>query len=336
MQRTTKCVICGKPFIQYTSRHLTCSDRCRNEYNKQRRRKYYWNGEPPDLKTMRECPVCGTLFSPKRSGKTYCSKTCQDKSRRIGPKEYSCVICGKTFSSVRPKAVCSDKCRREREKENAKKRIAKTKYCDTAIFTCVICGRCFIDARTSTRKTCSHKCAKEYAGQVRREHRDKRLTDENIVDRNISLKKLFDRDGGICWICGQPCVWEDRKKRKKRIIPGPLYPTIDHVIPLARGGLHAWDNVRLAHWECNIKKSDAIVEEDEALPPKYSISSRAKNQKKKTAQVSKDGKLIRIYESTREAAAATGIKQKGIQKCARHEAPTYGGYRWVYLDDTLS
>jgi 5-methylcytosine-specific restriction endonuclease McrA len=34
--------------------------------------------------------------------------------------------------------------------------------------------------------------------------------------------------------------------------------TIDHVIPISKGGLDVLDNLRLAHWICNIKKGNKV------------------------------------------------------------------------------
>ena len=45
-------------------------------------------------------------------------------------------------------------------------------------------------------------------------------------------------------------------------IAGKNYPSIDHVNALANGGTHTWDNVRLAHCECNRRKSDNLFFED--------------------------------------------------------------------------
>jgi len=44
-------------------------------------------------------------------------------------------------------------------------------------------------------------------------------------------------------------------------IAGNMYPSIDHVVPLSRGGLHEWGNVKLAHRICNsIKKDNDVLE----------------------------------------------------------------------------
>ena len=50
---------------------------------------------------------------------------------------------------------------------------------------------------------------------------------------------LLDKDGQNCGMCGKWMEFEDI--------------TIDHVIPVALGGLHRIENFRLAHKLCNIK-----------------------------------------------------------------------------------
>lgn len=34
---------------------------------------------------------------------------------------------------------------------------------------------------------------------------------------------------------------------------------MDHIIPLARGGLHTEDNLQLAHYLCNVLKRDHVA-----------------------------------------------------------------------------
>jgi 5-methylcytosine-specific restriction endonuclease McrA len=51
---------------------------------------------------------------------------------------------------------------------------------------------------------------------------------------------IYVRDGGLCGICGEPVAPEE--------------VTLDHVVPLARGGPHAPTNVQIAHHLCNCTK----------------------------------------------------------------------------------
>lgn len=73
-------------------------------------------------------------------------------------------------------------------------------------------------------------------------------------DNTITLKSLIERDKGICQICGQPVDATDIQRghvmRK--------YPSLDHIVPLSKGGTHTWDNVQLAHMGCNSGKCDKL------------------------------------------------------------------------------
>jgi 5-methylcytosine-specific restriction endonuclease McrA len=37
-----------------------------------------------------------------------------------------------------------------------------------------------------------------------------------------------------------------------------LGATIDHVLPISKGGLDTMENVALAHWICNIRKGNKL------------------------------------------------------------------------------
>ena len=68
----------------------------------------------------------------------------------------------------------------------------------------------------------------------------------------------------VCGICGKPVDFSLR-------YPHPLAATVDHIIPIAKGGHPSdLDNLQLAHWTCNRQKSDklntrAVVAEENAL-----------------------------------------------------------------------
>ena len=70
-------------------------------------------------------------------------------------------------------------------------------------------------------------------------------------DPDITLEKLYNRDGGTCALCGGLCDYNDYAFRGSVFIAGNEYPSIDHIRPLSKGGSHTWDNVQLAHRQCN-------------------------------------------------------------------------------------
>lgn len=66
-------------------------------------------------------------------------------------------------------------------------------------------------------------------------------------ERGITLPNLIKRDGLQCAICGLMCIYGDDAQ-------APLYPSMDHIIAIANGGGHTWDNVQIAHRQCNSYK----------------------------------------------------------------------------------
>ena len=59
-----------------------------------------------------------------------------------------------------------------------------------------------------------------------------------------------------CGICGHPVDFSLKP-------PHPMSPTIDHIIPVAKGGHPSdIDNLQLAHWTCNRQKSDKIFKQN--------------------------------------------------------------------------
>jgi 5-methylcytosine-specific restriction endonuclease McrA len=65
------------------------------------------------------------------------------------------------------------------------------------------------------------------------------------IQRRISRRALFARDGWRCVYCGST--------------GGRL--TLDHVVPRSRGGESSWENVVTACAPCNLRKGDRPLEE---------------------------------------------------------------------------
>lgn len=124
---------------------------------------------------------------------------------------------------------------------------------------CADCGLLFYSSTAKKRcQECGEKARaiSKRKDNARREVKRRAKLSAAMVDKDINLVDLFKKSNGVCYLCGKPCDIEDRREANGTIICGDMYPSIDHVIPLARGGQHSWNNVRLAHRICNSLKSD--------------------------------------------------------------------------------
>lgn len=123
---------------------------------------------------------------------------------------------------------------------------------------CKECNTAFLCDPRSKKVFCTTKCNKAYFHKhsdiIRRTRRR-----DAIVDNDITLKKVCDRDGGICYLCGEPIDWDDYQLINGKRFAKGKYPSIDHMIPLSRGGQHSWANVKLAHFSCNASKGVNMV-----------------------------------------------------------------------------
>lgn len=126
---------------------------------------------------------------------------------------------------------------------------------------CSQCGRMYSYNDSKGKKYCSKVCRDRAANKAREVRRRMKIRTQ-MVDRDISIERLYKRDGGICYLCGRVCDWNDKRWDgiNSAVICGNTYPSIDHVIPLAKGGRHSWENVKLACRGCNSHKSDDLIE----------------------------------------------------------------------------
>ena len=86
------------------------------------------------------------------------------------------------------------------------------------------------------------------------QHR-RRAAKKNVKYERIDLKGVFAECGMTCGICKERVDF-----RLKH--PDPKSPSIDHIIPLSKGGTHTYENVQLTHLVCNLRKSDKIIKSD--------------------------------------------------------------------------
>ena len=224
---------------------------------------------------MAYCLTCGKEITKKSHKKgierKYCSYECYMATRN--KHEFGvgiCMNCGREFkeSRDRPNKFCSKSCSASyaaRERAKNKLEINPVREETLERFNrlteelnevclliknekqCKNCGEWFDQRNTNHTQFCSDRCARKVANK----RHDKRIYRNGKPDLSITLTKLYARDGGVCQICGRHIDFDCDSNDDR-------YPSIDHIIPLSKGGLHTWDNVQLACRVCNYQKSDTI------------------------------------------------------------------------------
>lgn len=263
------------------------------EYIKIKQRE--WNKKNPEYGTnrsrkirgskeyARECLVCGKAFTTWLPQKKTCSDECKTihkkerdkgrgRSRKLTSEEQHAQWIRRRYGSEEnyQKWLAEQEAlkreleqRREQERQARKEayenqleewRIAREarKEANHRKDFCIVCGKEY-ETYNPAQKTCSKECGKKLAHA----HKHKRIPKSQLVDKDITLEALYRRDSGVCYLCGRPCDWND----KTDTIVGDNYPSIDHVVPISKGGLHAWGNIKLAHFGCNRKKADTLLPE---------------------------------------------------------------------------
>ena len=175
------------------------------------------------------CAVCGGEFE-----RTYHNLT-------TAPNPYGCPLCRKAQVERRNNEASAERFRRKLRTRAKEANSAR----QLEIMFCTVCG-----APTHRHKYCSDKCASKVYNAQKEAKRRVKIKDA-FVDKGINVKTLFRRDNGVCHICGKRCDHKDYVIKDDVFIAGDLYPSVDHVVPLCKGGTHSWDNVKLAHRLCN-------------------------------------------------------------------------------------
>lgn len=213
------------------------------------------------------CQNCGNKFIPKASDRTtYCSRECYFEKIKAKPKEpkekvlpvQNCVICGKEFPGKYGSKYCGDECRKEYARRWSRNH-AKRNYAPPT-YICKECGKEFSPEYGDKRRSyCSNACSaanykkSEACREMRkREKRRRRARLRGAITVSYNDIEIFKRDKWICQLCG-------KKVNKRLVYPHLMSASIDHIIPLEKGGPDIPENVQLAHFICNSLKGNRAI-----------------------------------------------------------------------------
>jgi 5-methylcytosine-specific restriction endonuclease McrA len=171
----------------------------------------------------------------------------------------ACDHCGALFDKWHPKRrFCSIKCTRIVER----RRYRMNRNPNLKPRVLGVCQHCGNNCEAYVCRDCKRASSKEYRktnhDKIRSRKRKYRKTLRGVVSEPYSNLEIAERDGWRCQLC--------RRKVDRRLKhPDLMSMSIDHIVPISRGGTDVRSNVQLAHFSCNSKKNNKVWGEGEQL-----------------------------------------------------------------------
>lgn len=241
---------------------------CKRHYNR-----LYYSGslEFPEVHTA--CVGCGGNVRPAKVVGTkpkYCSIECRERTNyrmRIESGGYdaqlakrraenalkpspthTCLQCGARWESrQKVSKFCSSKCGNAYKDVHNEKRCSELD-CDRGVRAKGLCQMHWRrKARAEGRETLPAWDDRRRANYHKR--RAQKLT---TAVEELNPMDIYQRDIWLCGLCSTPVdpdvAW-----------PDPMSASLDHILPLSKGGSHTYENVQLAHLTCNVSKGNRVA-----------------------------------------------------------------------------
>lgn len=195
---------------------------------------------------------CRKPFVPRAGGKPqrFCSKRCG--AGCYTTRTYTCQVCETSWEAEskpgRPPRYCSEECRKRGFVERAtawqKANPGRTKELKAATW-----ARYY----QANREELLEKSARYWRANpeiIAAQHaaRYARTRGASHAEK-FTLDEIFERDGGVCYLCHEDCPRNQA--------------TMDHIVPVSppHNGPHTRANVKLAHRSCNTRKHTKLLSE---------------------------------------------------------------------------
>lgn len=163
-----------------------------------------------------------------------------------------CLYCEAPFEGHGRRKFCSEDCyiQNKIQKQSEIWFRYKDQRSDFKETSCEYCGDPII-VLASKRGVVSHpECQ-----IIMRQERNRRKNDKRrrfpYRKQKANFHTVAERDNWTCWIC---------ELRIDPEVPSTnrMGGTVDHVVPISKGGTDDWDNLKPAHWICNVKRGNRV------------------------------------------------------------------------------
>lgn len=117
---------------------------------------------------------------------------------------------------------------------------------------CEYCGKEF-QFNKKKNLHCSPECSEATVNKRNWKHlQARRARLKNAFVESFNAKEIYERDNWMCGLCGDPI---DPAAK----LPNQMSASIDHIIPISKGGTHERTNVQAAHLFCNVSKGAKVA-----------------------------------------------------------------------------
>lgn len=192
-------------------------------------------------KTGRSCGWCGAIWQVKPTRLSrYCSPRCARYAQLPPP---SCRIPpGHPALPPTPLALPAGRAQKQSRRDSRDLQPIPPRRFTSG--RCQWCHSHFVALGRYRRSRCSKKCDRAYFAKLRRAQA------REAGYETVSRAAVFERDAWVCYLCGEPT------DRQAQAPYSRLAATLDHVVPLSKGGPHTMSNLRTAHFACNSSKGN--------------------------------------------------------------------------------
>ena len=254
-----QCAGCSKAFTPHHKLTAYCTKKCSNASAQRRRRQRRRQDKGTPSKT---CIICGTQLAPNTLAVKYCSSECRREGKLKTDREFM-----RKWRQENPQLNAE-----RRKREDPKLRLQRTlRWREQHPEQAKEWARAYRQANRESEaarqrrwrqspygkvayREANRKWAlrhPEAAGEVRA--RRARAEAEGNATPNL-IQAKWEASSGTCCLCGES-INPDLKS------PDPMSLTVEHKVPIARGGRHDIDNIDFAHRVCNSSKGARTTEE---------------------------------------------------------------------------
>lgn len=193
-----------------------------------------------DRQPSGKCDVLGCQKPLRYKTAKYCSmhynRIWRGSKEPMLPERTNCVQCGIELRKRHQMKYCSHACCVRYLRGTPEKR------------SCVVCRSEFPTKEHGI--FCSINCKREQA--ISWNHAKRIKIRNHPSTEKFTRLEIFERDRWRCQLCGK----QTRRNAKPRT---PLAPSLDHIVPISRGGTHTRANTQCAHFLCNLQKQSKIL-----------------------------------------------------------------------------